>query len=83
MDSDKVRDFSSNDNCAQAEVVDFSSNINRVVIYHAPTKYSSDWDSSYFACTCSAKKDLADAILEGESKSLFALSGEELIGLLS
>ncbi len=30
-----------------------------------------------------AKKDLADAILEGESKSLFALSGEELLGLLN
>ncbi|MBR4344428.1 MAG: DEAD/DEAH box helicase [Lachnospiraceae bacterium] len=29
-----------------------------------------------------AKKDLADAILEGESKSLFALSGEELMKLL-
>ena len=29
-----------------------------------------------------AKKDLADAILEGESKSLFALSGEELMRLL-
>ena len=30
-----------------------------------------------------AKKDLADAILEGEGKSLFALSGEELLGLLN
>lgn len=29
-----------------------------------------------------AKKDLADAILEGESKSLFALSGDELLKLL-
>ena len=29
-----------------------------------------------------AKKDLADAILEGEGKSLFALSSEELLGLL-
>ena len=30
----------------------------------------------------SGKKDLADAILSGESKSLASLSAEELMGLL-